>query len=102
VPNDPLVPYRLVTALPGIADFQQEILKIDHSFTKNFSAFYRYQRDQIPTIDANGLFASGSGLPGVSTGDTNSPGRAHTIQGTYVINPKLIFEGRYAYSYGAI
>ena len=102
VPNDPSVPYRLVTALPGIADFQQEILKVDHSFSKNLSTFYRFQRDQIPTLDANGLFASGSGLPGVSTADTNSPGRTHTLQATYVINPKLIFEARYAYSYGAI
>jgi len=102
LPNDPSVPYRLVTALPGIADFQQEILKIDHSFTKNVSAFYRFQRDQIPTLDANGLFSSGSGLPGVSTASTNSPGRTHTLQSTYVVTPKLIFEGRYAYSYGAI
>ncbi len=102
LPNDPSVRYRLVTALPGIADFRQEILKIDHNFSKNITAFYRYQRDQIPTTDANGLFASGSGLPGVSTASTNSPGRTHTLQATYVVNPRLILEGRYAYSYGAI
>ncbi|HEX9961255.1 MAG TPA: hypothetical protein VGB00_10005, partial [Pyrinomonadaceae bacterium] len=95
-------PYGLVTSLAGVADFQQEILKIDHSFTDKWSAFYRYQRDQIPTIDANSLFASGPGLPGVSTNSTNSPGRAHTFQTTYVLSPRMILEGRYAYSYGAI
>jgi hypothetical protein len=102
LPNNPSVRYQLVSSLPGIADFRQEIFKLDHSFTKNWSSFYRYQRDTIPTIDANGLFASGSGLPGVATQSTDSPGRAHTFQTTYVISPNLIAEGRYSYSYGAI
>jgi hypothetical protein len=84
------------------ADFQQEILKIDSSFTKNWTAYYRYQRDTIPTIDVNSLFNSGSSIPGVSTSETNSPGRAHTFQTTYVVTPKVIVEGRYVYSYGAI
>ncbi|MGC2237718.1 MAG: TonB-dependent receptor [Pyrinomonadaceae bacterium] len=95
-------PFGLVSSIPGIADFEQEIFKIDHSFTKNWSAFYRYQRDLIPTLDGNGLFASGSGLPGLSTQETDSPGRAQTIQSTYVVSPKFILEGRYSYSYGAI
>jgi hypothetical protein len=84
------------------ADFRQEIIKIDHNFTKNWSMYYRYQQDKIPTLDANALFSSGSGLPGVSTTETNSPGNAHTFQSTYVLNPRMIFEGRYNYSYGAI
>ena len=86
----------------GTFDFQQEIIKIDHSFTNNWSAYYRYQRDTIPTLEANSLFSSGSGLPGVSTTETDSPGRAHTFQTNYVASPSLIFEGRYTYSYGAI
>jgi hypothetical protein len=52
-------PYGAVVSLPGIADFRQEIFKLDHSFTDSFSGFYRYQRDTIPTTDANSLFASG-------------------------------------------
>ncbi|HEX8250909.1 MAG TPA: carboxypeptidase regulatory-like domain-containing protein, partial [Pyrinomonadaceae bacterium] len=84
------------------ADFRQEIIKIDHNFTKNWSGYYRYQRDDIPTLDANSLFSSGSGLPNVATTETDSPGRTHTAQTTYVLNPKMILEGRYTYSYGAI
>jgi hypothetical protein len=34
--------------------------------------------------------------------DSNSPGRTHTFQGTYVHSSKLIIEGRYTYGYGAI
>ena len=102
LPNDSSVPYRLNTPIPGIANFRQEIIKFDHSFTKNFSAYYRYQRDTIPTLDGNGIFTSGSGLPGVATSDTQSPGRTHTVQGTYVVSPNVIIEGLYAHSFGAI
>lgn len=92
----------LIYPTQGISEFRQEVLKIDHSFNDKLSGYYRYQRDSIPTIDANSLFSSGSGLPGVSTTSTNSPGRTHTLQGTYAATPKLIFEGRYTFGYGAI
>lgn len=84
------------------SEFRQEILKIDHSFNDKYSMYYRYQQDKIPTIDGNALFSSGSGLPDVSTTSTNSPGRTHTAQFVGTVTPKVIFEGRYTYGYGAI
>ncbi|CAN5470491.1 hypothetical protein BH10ACI1_BH10ACI1_07600 [soil metagenome] len=84
------------------ANFRQEILKIDHNFNNKWSMFYRFENDVIPTLDANSLFSSGSGLPNVSTTVTNSPGRTHTFQTTYIINPKLIIEASYTFGYGAI
>ncbi|MDQ2746785.1 MAG: hypothetical protein M3T96_05945, partial [Acidobacteriota bacterium] len=95
-------PYNLNTTAPNVSDFRQEILKIDHTFNSKFSAFYRFENDKIPTTDAYGLFSSGSGLPGVATTATNSPGRTHTIQGTYALNSKVIIEANYNYAYGAI
>lgn len=92
----------LVAGFRNEAEFRQEIIKIDHSFSDKFSMNYRYQRDKIPTIDANSLFSSGTGLPGVSTTSSNSPGRTHTAQGVYTLSPRLIIEGRYTYGYGAI
>jgi hypothetical protein len=86
----------------NISDFRQEIIKLDHAFTNDWSVYYRFQNDKIPTIDANALFSSGSGLPGVSTTETNSPGKTHTFQSTHVVSPKLIVVGRFAYGYGAI
>ncbi len=94
--------YQLLFPTLALADFRQEVLKIDHSFADNISAYYRFQRDKIPTTDANSLFSSGSGLPGVSTTSTDSPGRTHTGQVTWAITPSVIFEGRYTYGYGAI
>ncbi|MBP9110598.1 MAG: carboxypeptidase regulatory-like domain-containing protein, partial [Pyrinomonadaceae bacterium] len=92
----------LVAPADGISDFRQELIKIDHTFNDKISGYYRYQRDTIPTIDANALFSSGSGLPGVSTTSTDSPGRTHTAQITYAASPRLVIEGRFTYGYGAI
>ena len=94
--------FSLVSSLVSTVNFRQEMIKIDHHFTDKWSAFYKYQRDTIPTFDANSLFSSGSGLPNLSTTMTDSPGRAHTLQSTYVLSPNTIFEGRYTYAYGAI
>lgn len=102
IPLPNVAPFGLNAPASGRADFQQEIIRFDTNFTDTWSAFYRYQRDKIPTIDVNSLFSSGSGIPGVSTSSTDSPGRTHTFQTMYVINPKMIVEGRYTYAYGAI
>jgi hypothetical protein len=94
--------FVLNSAAINKSDFRQEIFKIDHNFSDRWSAFYRYENDKIPTLDVNSLFSSGGGLPGVSTTETNSPGKAHTFQTTFTISPKAIIEARYAHSYGAI
>lgn len=103
LPNNPAGgPYSLITTVPNLAEFKQSIVKIDHSFSDRLSAYYRYQRDFIPTEDGNALFSSGSSIPGISTTSTNSPGRTHTAQMTWVASPRFIVEGRFTYGYGAI
>lgn len=101
LPNVPGT-FELQFPTPQIADFRQEVLKIDHSINDQISMYYRFQNDKIPTVDANALFSSGSGIPGVSTTESNSPGRTHTFQMTYAPQSNLIFEGRYTFGYGAI
>jgi outer membrane receptor protein involved in Fe transport len=100
LPNQPN--FGLVSAARNVSDFRQEILKIDHSFSDKWSANYRYEHDKIPTLDANSLFSSGGSLAGVSTTETDSPGRTHTIQTTYTLTPSAVIEGRYTHAYGAI
>lgn len=95
-------PWGYTSQIANESDFRQEILKFDHSFNDKWSMYYRYEQDKIPTIDGNALFSSGSSLPDVSTTQTESPGKTHTAQVTYVSSPNLIFEGRYNYGYGAI
>lgn len=103
VPN-PTDPATLQLDFPtlNIAKFRQEIIKIDHQFSDTWSMFYRYQRDKIPTLDADGSIGGRSNLPFVNRMESDSPGRTHTFQTTYTINPRMVLEGRYAYGYGAI
>jgi len=85
-----------------VFDFRQEIIKIDHSFSSKLSAFYKYENDKIPTVDVSSIFSSGSNLPEVSKTQTQSPGKAHTAQVTYVVSPSVVIVGRWNYGYGAI
>jgi hypothetical protein len=100
-PTDP-VTRTLSGNASGVFDFRQEIIRLDHQFTGATSVYYRFEKDTIPTIDPNSLFSSGSGLPGVSTSATNSPGKTHTLQLTHVINSNMVVVGRWNYGYGAI
>lgn len=100
----PTTPGSSTLQFPTLAtsEFRQEIFKLDHSFSDTVSMYYRYQQDKIPTVEPNSLFSSGSGLPGVSTTETNSPGKTHTGQVTASLTPNFIIEGRFTYGYGAI
>ncbi|HLL76795.1 MAG TPA: TonB-dependent receptor, partial [Pyrinomonadaceae bacterium] len=99
---EPSANFTLITAARNSAKFRQEILKIDHNFSDKLSGFYRFQNDKIPTEDVVALFSSGSPLPGVSTTETNSPGKTHVFRATYTLSPTVVLDGGYSYSYGAI
>ena len=94
--------YGLTAVARNTSKFSQQIAKIDTVLTKKLSAFYRFENDKIPTLEGNSLFSNGTGLPGVATTQTNSPGRTHTAQATYVASSNVIVEGRYTHAYGAI
>jgi Carboxypeptidase regulatory-like domain len=88
---------------PGrnVFNFRQELLRIDHRFSNNVSAFYRFEKDTIPTTEPFALF-TGTGIPGVSTTATDSPGKTHVGRVTWIQNPTSVWEFGFAYSYGAI
>jgi Carboxypeptidase regulatory-like domain/TonB dependent receptor/TonB-dependent Receptor Plug Domain len=79
----------------------QQIVRIDQQFGQKLNAFFRMVNDSIPTQEPGGLF-QGSGFPGVNTTNTNAPGRTFLGHVTYIINPTLLVDGGYAYSYGAL
>ncbi len=94
--------FGVVSTASSKFDFRQEIIKLDTSFTKNWTGYYRYERDQNPLLSPNSVFSTPCNVPDVCTGNTNSPGRTHTFQTAYVVTPRLIVEGRYTHAYGAI
>jgi hypothetical protein len=94
--------YLLEFPTLNIAKFRQEILKIDHNFSSKASAYYRYGRDKIPTIDADGSIGGRSGMPFVNTMQSDSPGRTHTAAMTYAASPRVIVDGRFTHGGGSI
>jgi len=93
-----------LSAFPDAAkfDFRQEIIKIDTSITKNWTAYYRYEQDKVPTYSPNGVNSPTCAVPTLCPQTTNAPGKTHTLQSTYAVSPNLIIEGRYTHAYGGI
>ncbi|HJY30829.1 MAG TPA: TonB-dependent receptor [Pyrinomonadaceae bacterium] len=100
-PTDP-VTRALIFPAQAQFDFRQEIIRVDHAASDKLSMYYRFENDKIPTLDPSSIFSSGSNLPGVSTTETQSPGKAHTFQATYVMSPRVVLVGRWNYGYGQI
>ncbi len=88
---------------PGrnVFNYRQELLRIDHKVSNAVSAFYRFEKDTIPTEEPFALF-TGTGIPGVSSTKTNSPGKTHVARVTWVQSPTTVLEFSGSYSYGAI
>ena len=86
----------------GVFNFRQELLRLDHRFSSNVSGYYRFENDNIPTIEPIGLFAGGGGQPLVSTTETNSPGRTHVGRVTWVPSASSVLEFGASYSFGDV
>ena len=82
-------------------NFEQELVRIDHSFNENHRVYMRYLRDDIPTIEPGGLF-TGAVIPGVATTSTDAPGHNWTVHETSTFTPTLLNDIGFNYSYGAI
>ncbi|MEP6716612.1 MAG: adenylyl cyclase, partial [Terriglobia bacterium] len=100
VPDAP-ASHLINLALRNVNNFREEIVKIDHVFSPRWAVQGRYTNDSIPTIEPRGLFTAAA-LPNVSNTSTNSPGKGLNLRLTGTINPSLINEAGYSYSYGAI
>lgn len=101
-PNAPSIsPFASTATLANIFNFREDMVKIDHTFNSKLTVNGKFLHDTNPTVEAGGLFTT---LPvnGVATTSTHSPGHQYNIAATYIPTPKLIVEGGYRYSYGAI
>lgn len=82
-------------------DFRQEIGRLDVHLGQNLQLFGRYMQDNVPTTEPGGLFA-GEQLPGISSSETNAPGRNVVAHMTWTISPTVVNEAAFNYSWGAI
>src|SRR5579885_2170710 len=101
LPNSPSDPNGLIVTERNVYNANQQIVRIDQTFTPKLAAFFRFENDAIPTVEPGGLF-QGSGFEGVNTTSTNAPGRGYLGHVTYTFSPTLLFDMGYAFSRGAI
>ncbi len=94
-------PFGYTANIPGIFNFREDMIKIDHVFGPKLSLNGKILRDSNPTIENGGLFRTEI-VNGVASTATNSPGHQYHISATFVPSPTLLIEGGYRYSYGAI
>jgi hypothetical protein len=106
VPNDPdpvTNPNKLNFSNRSVFNFREEMVKIDHVFGPKLTINGKFLHDSIPTEEPFGIFnGTTTGLPGVTSSSTNSPGHNYTIRAVSTLSPTLLLEGGYLYSYGAI
>lgn len=98
----PSNPFGYVPSLPGIFNFREDMVKVDHVFGPKLTINGKWLHDVNPTVEAGGLFSSNYPLPGIITTHTNSPGRQYHIAATWTPSPTWVVDGGYRYSYGAI
>jgi hypothetical protein len=87
--------------LRNVFNANQQLIRVDHTFSNKFTLFGRFIHDGIPTIEPGGLF-TGAALPGVSTTATSDPGYNFIVHGVTTISPTLLNDGGFQYSQGAI
>ncbi len=72
-------PFGFISSLPGIFNFREDMVKIDHVFSPKLSVNGKWLHDVNPTVEAGGLFTNDDPLPGIITTHTNSPGNNTTL-----------------------
>lgn len=91
----------LLSTLQNISNFREDSLKIDHVFSNKLTVSGKFLRDTIPTTEAGAIF-TGYPVNGIATTSTNSPGHQYSLHATATLNPSLIVDASYGFSYGAI
>lgn len=94
-------PFGFISTLGNIFNFREDMVKIDHVFSPKLTVNGKFLHDTNPTLEQGGLFTNTS-IPGISTTSTHSPGHQYNVAATLTLNPKLLIDGGYRYSYGAI
>jgi len=94
-------PFGYIASLGNTFNFREDMIKIDHVFSPKLTVNGKFLHDTNPTLEQGGLFTNTS-IPGISTTSTNSPGHQYNVAATLTLNPKLLIDGGYRYSYGAI
>ena len=81
-----------------LLNFRQELIKVDHRFSDNFSVWGKFENDAIPTTEPQGLFSCNTASPFTCTTKSNAPGQAYQFQAQNIIRANLVNQAGYNYS----
>ena len=100
IPAGSPVDYTLFSVGRNVANFRQELIKIDHVFGKKLLISGRYMADAVSTEEPYG-YQVNNPLPGVATTASLTPARGIMASATSTFSLSLLNEAGFAYSYGA-
>ena len=84
-----------------LANFRQDLVRIDHYFNDKLRFFARGMEDEAPSNAPTGLWG-GANYVGVANVGINAPGYNVVANLTWTISPKMVNEVEFAYSQGGI
>ncbi len=91
----------LAVGTSQLNNFRQDLVRGDENITDKLHFYVRLIQDTIPQNDPLGLWAGGD-YPGVANTALSVPGKNAVGNLTWTINPKMVNELEYAYSFGGI
>lgn len=96
LPNSPIDPQGLITAVPGFENQTQTFIRIDHQFNSKLSVFFRYLDDPFHIDAPFGLY-QGKGIPGVANTHITAGGTVYLAHATYVANANTVVTGGFGF-----
>ena len=92
---------QYITNVVAKQNYRQDLVRLDQNITDKVHVFGRFIQDVVPTTEPTGLFAS-EPLPGISSTETNAPGKNVVANMSWAISPTVVNEAAFNYSWGAI
>ncbi len=92
---------QYISNVVAVNNYRQDLVRLDQNITDKVHIFGRFMQDTVPTTEPGGLFA-GSPFPGISSTQTNAPGKNVVANVSWAISPTVVNEAAFNYSWGAI
>jgi hypothetical protein len=102
VPNSASDPQGLIAQETGTLNNNQTIVRIDHTFSDKFSAFFRFLNDPTTQIAPEGMGANGTQIPGIAAVNGINGARNYLGQATLVPSSNWVIEGGFSYLHAYI
>lgn len=90
-----------ITSYSQMNNFREDLVRLDFNLSPKWHFFARGMRDDVPQVQAIGLFA-GQNFPGPASTLELSPGHNAVGNLTWTISPRMVNEIEFAFSQGEI